>query len=96
MKKNKDFVRVIAMSMCALLLLSILVMFTGCAEAEAATTKPSEHTRILRTIIFLPDGEKIEGEAESWVFRNNGRVIVRMNGVKYSTHISNMLLIEEE
>lgn len=93
MKNKKDIIRIIAMVLCALLLFGILVMFTGCSEADMES--PSSHTT-KQIIIYRPDGEKIiEGEIESLTTYSSGKVIVRVNGVKYITHLANVLFIEE-
>lgn len=44
-------------------------------------------------IIFLPNGEKIEGKVSSWNdYEQSDMVQVKINGVTYLTHSSNVIL----
>lgn len=88
MKKKKDTIRVIALTAIIVILFSIPVMFTGCAEAEAATTSK-------QGIIFLPDGERIEGPVTRVYSYSNGAVEITIDGNVYTTHLDNVCIIEE-
>ena len=45
------------------------------------------------TIIFLPNGDKIEGEVTSWNnYKDSGMIQVKIDGVTYLTHSSNVIL----
>ncbi len=49
-----------------------------------------------RAIIFLPDGAKIEGRVQSWQdYENSDVVQVKIDGIVYLTHYSNVILISE-
>ena len=44
-------------------------------------------------IIFLPDGEKIEGKVTSWNdYEQSDMVQVKIGGITYLTHSSNVIL----
>ena len=91
MKSNKDAIRVIAMVIVALLLIGMLVMFVGCNQSILDTTWSFE-----RAIIFLPNGEKLEGKVTSWKdFENSDMIQVTIEGKTYLTHSSNVVLISE-
>ena len=91
MKSNKTLIRVFAIIVAALMLLSICVMFVGCNQQIFDTTWSFE-----RAIIFLPNGEKIEGEVSSWKdFDSSDMIQVVIDGKTYLTHSSNVVLISE-
>lgn len=49
-----------------------------------------------RAIIFLPDGEKIEGAISSWTdYESSDMIQVTIDGEIYLTHSSNVILISE-
>lgn len=49
-----------------------------------------------RAIIFLPDGEKIEGAVDSWRdYEGSDMIQVEIAGVTYLTHSSNVILIND-
>ena len=49
-----------------------------------------------RAIVELPDGHVVDGELDSWLdFENSDQIQVKINGVTYLTHISNVCLISE-
>lgn len=49
-----------------------------------------------RAIIFLPNGELIEGKVESWAnYENSDMTQVKIDGKTYLTHSSNVILISE-
>lgn len=49
-----------------------------------------------RAIIFLPDGEKIEGTISSWHdYGSSDMVQVAIDGDTYLTHSANVILISE-
>lgn len=44
-------------------------------------------------IIFLPDGEKIEGKVSSWNdYEESDMIQVKIDGVTYLTHSANVIL----
>lgn len=49
-----------------------------------------------RAIIFLPDGEKIEGAISSWTdYESSDMLQVTIDGKTYLTHSANVILISE-
>lgn len=75
------------------IVLLILMIFTivSCNMQVVDTTYSFE-----RAIIFLPNGEKIEGRVERWGdYENSDMIQVKINGKTYLTHSSNVILISE-
>lgn len=90
-KVHKTAVRIIAMAALLLIVLSMLAMFTGCNQQIFDTTWSFE-----KAIIFLPDGEKIEGNVSSWTdFESSDMIQVVIDGNTYLTHSTNVILISE-
>lgn len=77
----------------AILLVVLLVctIFVGCDNAEEFYQEQDRVWVMLR----LPDGTIITGEREDMVVVN-GVVSVTINGVKYTTHYSNVVVVREE
>lgn len=80
---------------CVLLVIAVLCMLlfglTGCNQQIIDTTWSFE-----RAIIFLPDGNKIEGKVSSWKdYEASDMIQVVVEGKTYLTHSSNVLLISE-
>lgn len=85
---KKNIIRVIAVVV-ALLLLACVI--TGCNRQMFDTTWSFE-----RAIIFLPDGEKIEGKITSWTdYDGSDMIQVTIEGKVYLTHSSNVVMISE-
>ena len=90
-KSKKTAVRAIALVVAFLMLACILVMLTGCNKQVFDTTWSFE-----KAIIFLPDGEKLEGKVTSWTdFDGSDMIQVAIGGKMYLTHSSNVVLISE-
>ena len=69
----------------------IVTLFAGCNMAIIDTTWSFE-----RAIIFLPNGEKIEGKVSSWTdYDASDMIQVSIDGTTYLTHSSNVVLISE-
>ena len=76
---------------CILLVVIMIVAMTGCNRQLIDTTWSFE-----RAVIFLPDGEKIEGEISSWRdYDSSDMIQVAINGKQYLTHSSNVILISD-
>ena len=80
-------------------LISVLLVFimiasicVGCGNrAMFDTTWTFE-----RAIIFLPDGEKIEGAVTTWDdYESSDMIQVTIDGETYLTHSANVILISE-
>ena len=52
-----------------------------------------------RAIIYLPNGEIVEGRVNSWTswtgFENGGAVQIKIDGKTYLTHLCNVCLIDD-
>ena len=80
---------------CILLIMAITCALcfalAGCNRQIIDTTWSFE-----RAIVFLPDGEKIEGKVSSWGDYSDSDIIqIKIDGKMYLTHSSNVILISE-
>jgi hypothetical protein len=92
MKNKKTMIRVIAAIVVALLLLCVCIMFAGCGNRQGFDTTWSFE----RAIIFLPDGEKIEGKVTRWRdYGGSDMMQVTIDDKTYLTHSSNVVLVSE-
>lgn len=76
-----------------IILLAVLMIFVmvGCNYQMVDLTYSFE-----RAMMFLPNGEVIEGEVDSWMdYENSDQIQIVIDGVTYLTHISNVVLISE-
>jgi hypothetical protein len=74
-----------------MVVMTLLVVMSGCNRQLIDTTWSFE-----KAIIFLPDGEKIEGKVTSWGdYDNSDMIQVSVDGKMYLTHSSNVVLISE-
>ena len=49
-----------------------------------------------KAIVYLPNGEVVEGKVDSWLdFENSDMIQVKIDGKTYLTHISNVVLISD-
>ena len=50
-----------------------------------------------KAIIYLPNGKIVEGEIDSWTDYDDGdQIQVKIDGVTYLVHSTNVVLIKEE
>ena len=92
MKINKYTIRIIALVAVLLMLFVICVTTVGCGNQAIFDTT----WRFERAVIFLPDGEKIEGDVTNWQdFEGSDMIQVTIDGKVYMTHSSNVILISE-
>lgn len=76
---------------CVLLVIAMVAALAGCNKQVFDTTWSFE-----RAIIFLPDGEKIEGKVTSWNdYDSSDMIQVAIDGKMYLTHSTNVILISE-
>lgn len=69
----------------------IICSFSGCNRQILDTTY-----RYNRAIIQLQDGTVVDGKVESWTdFEDGDQIQVKINGVTYLVHSSNITLIKE-
>lgn len=73
----------------------ILISCTGCYNNQLAGM--TDHYD--RAIIYLPNGEIVEGRVSSWTswtsFGDGGAVQIKIDGKTYLTHICNVCLIDD-
>ena len=70
----------------------ILVSCTGCYNKQLFDT--TYHYD--RAIVYLPNGEIVEGRVSSWTdFSDGDSVQVKIDGKMQLTHISNVCLIDD-
>ena len=73
-------------------LVIILVSCTGCYNKQLFDT--TYHYD--RAIVYLPNGEIVEGRVSSWTDLSDGDSIqVKINGKMYLTHLCNVCLIDD-
>ena len=74
-----------------LVLLFITAMLFSCNMELIDTTYTFN-----KAIIYLPNGEVIEGKVDSWSdFEDGDQIQVKIGGVTYLVHSSNIVLIKE-
>lgn len=77
------------------ILLVIVMVISLCCACGNRTYFDTTWT-FERAIIFLPDGEKIEGTISSWTdYESSDMLQVTIDGVTYLTHSTNVILISE-
>ncbi len=80
----KDYKRLICIALCAVMAL----MLIGCNKQIIYLDYKFNYA-----VIFLPNGEKIEGKVSSWNdYENSDMVQVKIDGVTYLTHSANVIL----
>ena len=88
---NKTAARIITIVVAAFILIAILFLFTGCNRQMFDATYKFD-----RAVIFLPDGEKIEGKVSGWIdFDGSDMIQVTIEGKTYLTHSANVILISK-
>lgn len=73
-------------------LVIILVSCTGCYNKQLFDV--TYHYD--RAIVYLPNGEIVEGRVSSWTdFDDGDSIQVKIDGKMYLTHVSNVCLIDD-
>lgn len=86
---KKSIIRIIAV---LLAVICVAGVFAGCGNQQLIDTTWTFE----RAVIFLPDGDKIEGNVSSWKdFDGSDMIQVTIEGKTYLTHSSNVVLISE-
>ena len=74
------------------LVIILLMVMTGCGNR---TTFDTTYTYD-RAVIFMPNGDVIDGKVKNWRdYENSDQIQVTIEGKTYLTHISNVVLIAE-
>lgn len=69
----------------------VAIMLTGCNKQIVDTNYKFD-----RAIIYLPNGEIVDGKVESWTDYDDGEQLqVKVDGVTYLTNSYNCVLISE-
>ena len=73
------------------LLAMMVVTCSGCNKQITDLTYKFD-----RACIYLPNGNIVEGKVDSWLdFEDGDQIQVKVNGVTYLTHMSNVVLIND-
>lgn len=78
----------------AILMITLLMVITlsGCNKQVFDTTYKFD-----KAIISLPNGDVIEGKVKSWTdYEDGDQIQVKVDGVVYLVHSSNVVLIKEK
>ena len=76
----------------AALLVLVLISCTGCYNKQLFDV--TYHYD--RAIVYLPNGEIVEGRVSNWTdFDDGDSIQVKIDGKMYLTHISNVCLIDD-
>lgn len=76
----------------AVILISILLILSSCGNKQVFDTVYTFD----KAIISLPDGSVVEGEVEKWKdYEDGDQIQVKIDGVTYLVHSSNICLISE-
>ena len=90
--KNKHFIAVTIAAIIGLMI--ALFNFSGCEYSNMQVMDTTFNFD--KAVIFLPNGESIEGKIDSWLdFENSDMIQVKINGVTYLTHATNVIMIAE-
>lgn len=69
----------------------VCALCSGCNKQLLDTTLSFE-----RAIVYLPNGEVIEGKVQSWKdYEDGDQIQVKIGGKQYLVHSSNVVLISE-
>lgn len=75
---------------CILLVLVVCILLIGCGYNKQVVDLEYKFNY---AIIFLPNGEKIEGKVSSWNdYDESDMLQVKIDGITYLTHSSNIIL----
>jgi hypothetical protein len=76
----------------ALILISIVGLCTSCTNVQLMDTT----WKFDRAVISMQDGTVVSGKVDSWLdFENSDAVQIKIDGVTYYTHLSNVVLIDD-
>lgn len=79
--------RLIAFALCLAMLVATLV---GCATYDTNTVSATAY-------VYTPDGKLVvNGDCDGYLLGSDGFFIVTIDGVKYKTHTSNVIIIETD
>lgn len=74
--------------LCVILAIALAVAMTGCNFQVVDTVYGFDYA-----IVALPDGSAVEGKVESWRdYEDSDMIQIKIDGVTYLTHSSNVVL----
>lgn len=78
------------------ILVAIIVMLIMVTTISGCNKQVFDFTyEFDKAIIYLPNGQLIEGQIESWTdYEDGDQIQVKINGVTYLVHSSNVVLIK--
>ena len=79
----------------ATLMITLLMVITlsGCGNKQIIDTTYTFD----KAIISLPNGDVVEGKVDGWTdYEDGDQIQVKINGVTYLVHSSNVVLIKEK
>lgn len=75
-----------------MVLVFMVTILAGCNKQLFDTTYKFD-----KAIIYLPNGKIVEGEIDSWTdYEDGDQIQVKIDGVTYLVHSSNVVLIKEK
>lgn len=76
-----------------IMLTLIVVTLSSCGNYQMIDTTYSFD----KAIISLPNGQVVEGKVDSWLdYENGDQIQVKINGITYLVHSSDVVLIKEK
>lgn len=76
-----------------MIVLLMTITLSGCGNKQIFDTTYTFN----KAIISLPNGEVIEGEIDSWTdYEDGDQIQVKIDGVTYLVHSSDIVLIKEK
>lgn len=86
--------KIIVTAVTVILLLALVtgvILLAGCNKQMVDLTYSYN-----RAILYLPNGEIVEGKVSSWTdFEDGDQIQVKINGTTYLVHSSNIVLISD-
>lgn len=74
-----------------IIMLLLVATLSGCNKQLFDTTYSFD-----RAIISLPNGQVVDGKVDSWTdYEDGDQIQVKINGITYLVHSSNIVLIKE-
>ena len=83
---------IVGLSIVIILFIVSLLILNSCGNMQLVDTTYN----FKEAIVFLPNGELVRGKVDSWAdFENSDMVQVKIGGVTYLTHSSNVVMVTE-
>ena len=82
-------------NLAVVLLIAMIFLFSSCSTSTGAIENAGVNNTHGHAVILMPDGTIVKGNYESYTIFANGRIGIRIDGVYYTTHIVNVVLIKD-